>query len=229
MPDTDVLAKIRSRGYWDVAIHPGHQLDRALALQDLTRLLEANTVRMRGWPVPFIDHRNRIRRGNDWIGQDIDAQNVDHYEAWRFFTSAQFTQLRAISADWRVNRERTAVPRWASAVIEVWEVLYYLTELVELAARRTLASSARSFVIDATLTGMQDRALISGTPMREFDQAYLFSENDIRVKESVSSSHLTAEPRQIAVEMSAAVLARFGFHATSGVLEDYQRELLGRP
>jgi hypothetical protein len=228
MVDTDVLAKIRSRGHWDVGIHPGHQLDRPLALQDLIRLLEANTVRMRGWPVPFIDYREQIRRGNDWIGQDIDAVAVDHYEAWRFFTSAQFTQLRSISADWRHGQEQTLVPRWASAVIEVWEVLYYLTELVELAARLALASSARSFVIDATLVGMRDRALVSGTPTRELDGPYVFSEDDIHVRESVSSSHLAAEPRQVAVEMSAAALSRFGFHAASGVLEDYQRELLGR-
>jgi hypothetical protein len=226
--ETDVLAKIRSRGHWDVAIHPGHRLDQPLARQDLIRTLEANTVRMRGWPVPFIDYREPIRRGNDWIGQDIDAGDVDHYEAWRFFTSAQFTQLRGVSADWRDRREQTPVPRWASSVIEVWEVLFYLTELVELAARLALASSARSFVIDTTLVGMRDRALVSGTPTRELAAPYVFSEDDIHVKESVSSSRLIAEPRRVAAEMSAEALSRFGFYPASGVLEDYQRELLGQ-
>ena len=90
---------------------------------------------MRGWPVPFVDHRAELLRGDDWTGQDIDAEIVSHYEAWRFFTSGQFNHLRAVSADWRTGQEATAVPVGAHAVIEVWEILYYVTELFELAAR----------------------------------------------------------------------------------------------
>ena len=76
---------------------------------------------------------------------------------------AQFTQLRSISADWRTGAERTAVPRGARAVIEVWEILYYVTELTELAARLALLSGADEFHLAAELHGM---AAASWSPAR---------------------------------------------------------------
>ncbi len=106
-----VTDKIRSRAYWDIAIRPQEFREGRLDYASLEEVLVGDAVRFRGWPVPFIDERVPVERGANWIGQEIDAQLVSHTEAWRFFTSGQFNQLRAVSADWR-NRDRSNPHSW---------------------------------------------------------------------------------------------------------------------
>lgn len=222
-----IVDKIRTRGYWDVTIHPTRRLQKPLQPATLLDTLTRNVVSRRGWPVPFIDYRIPSQRTKDSVGQDIDAQMVGHYEAWRFTTNAQFSQLRSISADWREGTERTVVPRGARAVIEVWEILFYITELVELAARLALLGGADEFHLAAELHGMADRALVAGTPNRELDADYISQLDVIDDARTVSVKQLTASSQQVAVDMSAALLAGFGWHAKLDVLRDYQGELLG--
>lgn len=223
-----IVDKIRTRGYWDVTVHPARRLRQPLQPETLLDTLTRNVVKMRGWPVPFIDYRLEPLRTRDSVGQDIDAQSVDHYEAWRFTTDAQFTQLRSISADWRTGAERTAVPRGARAVIEVWEILFYVTELAELAARLALLSGADEFHLAAELRGMAGRALIAGTPARELDADYISQLDVIGDARTMPVQQLTASPPQVAVDMSATLLAGFGWHAEPDVLRDQQAELLRR-
>jgi hypothetical protein len=223
---TPIVDKIRSRGYWDVTVHPARRLQKPLQPATLLDTLTRNVVSMRGWPVPFIDYRLPLLRAEDSVGQDIDARMVDHSEAWRFTTNAQFSQLRSISADWRGGTERTVVPRGADAVIEVWEILFYITELVELAARLALLSGAREFHLAAELHGMAHRALVAGTPSRELDADYISQLDVIDDARNVSVQQLTASPRKVAVDMSATLLAAFGWQPKADVLRDYQAELL---
>jgi hypothetical protein len=163
-PMSEVVDKIRSRGFWDVTIRPAAFVPDRISYGQLNEVLEKSVVRMRGWPIPMIDPHTRLRRDAEWIGQEIDAEIVWHYEAWRFFTSGQFSQLRAVSADWRAGtNEATPVPNGADAVIEVWEILFYLTEVFELAARLALKiASADEMTISAHLHGLENRALVVG-------------------------------------------------------------------
>jgi hypothetical protein len=97
-------------------------------------------------------------RHQDWIGQDIDARGVPHEEAWRFFTSGQFTQLRVVSADLPVGKEASRAPSGAASEIELWEILFYLTELVELAARLALShAGGDQMTVNASLYGLENR------------------------------------------------------------------------
>src|SRR5438552_3845561 len=136
---TEVTDRIRSKGHWDVVVRPEPFDDHRVDYGELDDILAGAAVRFRGWPVPFIDHREQPLRGDDWIGQDIDSDLVSQYEAWRFFTSGQFNHLRAVSADWRAGREATTVPEGFNSVIEIWEIIFYLTEVFELAARLALS------------------------------------------------------------------------------------------
>src|SRR5688500_12143568 len=93
-----VLDKIRSKGYWDVSIRPEPYVEDRVPYEDLDSLLQKVAVRLRGWPVPAI-HPGEYHRGENRIGADVDAEVVDHFEAWRFFQSGQFNQLRSVGAD----------------------------------------------------------------------------------------------------------------------------------
>jgi hypothetical protein len=221
-----VVERIRAKGYWDVAIRPEPFRSALVQYDQLDAILNQVVVRFRGWPLPFIDYRQPFLRHQDWIGQDIDARNVSHEEAWRFFTSGQFTQLRVVSADRRLGAEATQVPVGATSVIEVWEILFYLTEVVELAARLALGEAGGDrMTIEVRLQGLENRLLVSGTPSRELHGDYRTSAPSIWEQRTLERAHLVAEPRRIAVGMSKNMFLRFGFNASEEVLTDYQQEL----
>lgn len=108
---SEITDKIRSRGHWEVTIRPADFVADRVPYTDLPEILSHVAVRFRGWPVPFVDHRERFLGDSDWIGQDIDAGMVAHYEAWRLWMSGQFSQLRSVSADWGEGAETTRTPR----------------------------------------------------------------------------------------------------------------------
>jgi hypothetical protein len=224
---SQVIEQIRSRGYWDIAIWPEPYQERRVDYGELRPLLTRLAVRMRGWPVPFIDDRADFLRENEWIGQDIDAAVVDHYEAWRFFTSGQFTQLRSVSADWREGREATAVPDGARAVIEVWEILYYLTEVFELAARLSLSPAGGERVtITATLHGVSERALVFGVPRYvPFMEPHRANTERIEQTKSFAQEELVGTARESAAAMAREFFLRFGWTADLDRLLAMQREL----
>ena len=222
------VERIRARGYWDVAVHPEPFQASRVPYEELDTILNQAVVRFRGWPLPFIDSHQKLMRHQDWIGQDIDARDLSHEEAWRFFTSGQFTQLRVVSADLHVGKEATRVPSGATSAIEVWEILFYLTEVVELAARLALShAGGDQMTVNASLYGLENRRLVSGTPERMLAGDYRTSTSSIREKRTLQRDHLVAEPRQIAVDMSREMFLRFGFKASKDTLTAYQQELTG--
>jgi hypothetical protein len=227
---SEVTDKICSRGHWKVAIRPEPFDPERVEYAKLMDILGEVAVRMRGWPVPFIDYREQPIRGDNWIGQDIDAAMVSHHEAWRFFQSGQFSHLRAISADWRENDGRLTVPDGFDGVIQVWEILFYLTELFELASRLALGPAGDEVMsIAVQLHGTENRGLVVAEWNRaEFFEPYKASSACLERKVSLSRDVLVAEARQQAVAMSQQLFARFGWDPDEKLLADYQRELAER-
>ena len=211
---SEITDRIRSRGYWEVSIRPSSFDETRIALDQLEDTVLRAVVRMRGWPVPMFDQRVSTLRGSDWIGQDIDARTVDHWEAWRLFTSGQFTQIRVVSADWRVGADATPVPLGAESVIEIWEILFYLTEFTEFAARISLGpAGSSSVVIDVGLHKTASR------------QTFIAKPPDIEIRREYVREELIAGSREIAINMTKEILFAFGFDATNDMLSNYQREL----
>jgi hypothetical protein len=225
-----VIDKIRSRGAWDVTVRPATFDSNRVPYEELEQIVAKSAVRMRGWPVPFLEMREPVIHGADWIGQDIDAQMVQHYEAWRFFTSGQFNHLRSISADWRVGTDMspTPVPAGADSVIEVWEVLFYLTELFELAARLALTpAGAETMVVAARLDGMSNRALVVGQSNRApFMGLQLATVPSLLQTVTFERDDLIADGHEHAIEMARQFFLRFGWNASRDQLANHQRELL---
>ncbi len=223
--------KIRSRGHWDIVIRPESFTADLVPYEDLDAILERVVVRFRGWPVPFIDSRLPLQRGDDWIGQDIDARLVSHFEAWRFFTSGQFNHLRAVSADWREGREATSVPAGYAAVVEVWEILFYLTEVFELAARLALSPAGDDPMrIEATLNGLTDRGLVVGQRNRaSFIEPYRASVPSMTRTRTLRREQLIADPKREALAMALEFFVRFGWKPRIDQLAQYQLELTDVP
>lgn len=228
---SELTDKIGQRGHWQVAIQPVAYNPKRVPYGELGPIINGAVVRLRGWPVPFIDSRESILRGQDWVGQDIDAGVVDQYEAWRLFTSGQFRHLRAVSADWRKGAEQTSVPRDFTSVIEVWEVLYYVTEVFELAARLALtAAGAEMMTVSVELRGLAGRALVMG--MRDRADFAIPKggprEDSLPHEMTLSKDELIAKTRQHAVGMSQGFFSRFGWDPSIQQLTALQTHLAGQ-
>lgn len=219
--------QIQSRGYWDVTVRPEEFLQDRVQYENLERIITEAVVRFRGWPVPMIDSRKPFLRGDDWIGQDIEALVVTHLEAWRFWTSGQFNQLRVIGADWREHKEATPVPAGFRAVIEVWEIVFFLTEIFELAARLALSpAGTERMVVEARIEGLADRGVIVGQSNRaEFIEPYRSTLPSQARSATLDRDVLVANPRLEAAKMAREFLMRFGWTPSIEQLIEHQREL----
>jgi hypothetical protein len=227
---SEITEKIRSKGHWDVTIRPQPFSEERVNYEELDDLLARNVVRFRGWPVPFIDNKTDLLRGENWIGQDIDADVVSHYEAWRFFTSGQFSHLCAVSADWRTGREATEVPEGFESVIEVWEILFHITEVFELAARLALTpAGGEDMTVDVRLNDLQGRALVVGEPRRlPFFRPHHTTVASLERAVTLPRDQLVAESRESAVRTAREFFLRFGWKPSIEQLAEHQRELTDR-
>lgn len=226
---SEVTDKIRSRAYWDISIMPEPFNERRLGFAVLGDLVASHTVRLRGWPVPYTDYREETLRGDDWLGQDIDAKTVSHIEAWRMFRSGQFSHLRAVDIDWRPLP--SGEPRSESAdVVEVWEILYYLTEVFELAARLALSPAGdETMTVRANLFGLNYRSLIVGQSNRaEFWDPKGPGPTKIEREVTLPRNQLVAEAREQAVDMARDYFDEFSWTVSREQLLDHQRQLTDR-
>jgi hypothetical protein len=227
---SEITDKVRSKGHWDVSIRPEPFSENRLDYGGLDDILSSAAVRLRGWPVPYVDYREQPLRGDDWIGQDIDADVVSHYEAWRFFMSGQFNHLRAVSADWRSGQEATPVPDGCESVIEVWEILFYITEVFELATRFALGPAGdETMTVDIRLNGLQERCLVIGQPGRvPFMTPYRSTSANLQQSIRLPRDELVADARAQAIRTAREFFLRFGWKPSIDQLADHQRELTER-
>ena len=66
---------------------------------ELLRIVERNSVRLRGWDYPHIDYKSEQERGSDWACQEFQWE--DELEVWRLYQNGQFIHYFALAGDWR--------------------------------------------------------------------------------------------------------------------------------
>ena len=53
---SDIPDLIRTKGFWDVADRPEPSLEERVGFAELDEIMNAAVVRLRGWPLPFVDY-----------------------------------------------------------------------------------------------------------------------------------------------------------------------------
>lgn len=120
-------------------------------------------------------------------------------------------------------------PEGFESAIEIWEILFYLTEVFELAARLALNPAGDdAMAISVRLEAGEGRALIVGQPNRvPFSTPYGPAPETIAREVNRPREELVAEPRTLAVDMAREFFLRFGWKPSREQLADHQRELVG--
>lgn len=217
--DADRMA-FETLGHWAVEVHPtDYERDR-VSRGDLEPVIQAVTVRLRGWPVPFIP-RGELLQGQRYIGAETDDQR--HVEAWRFFTSGQYCEKRAFSAETPAHKQSDG-----PMVIDIWDIVFHATEVYAFAAR--LAEELRD-VPALTISLALDQlfqAELRSEPERELWQTYRTDGMRIDATRSVPVDELLARPEELALEAVHELLGGFGLTVGRQVMADYQQILLRR-
>ncbi|WP_432951199.1 hypothetical protein ACQPXM_25170 [Kribbella sp. CA-253562] len=223
---SEVMAFIRSAGHFDVSIRPGPFDDTRVEPGRLEPLIAERVVRLRGWPVPFIDNQAPIQRYRTWVGQDIEARVVPHSEAWRMCASGQFLHRRVLATDLARSPELRADATGATGAVAVWDVLLYLVEVAELGARLGAALECKAVRIDVGLRGVAGRQLISGDRARELDGDYRVAADELAATASVDTPSLMRDASGTGVGLAQAILTQFGLRVPNQVLHAWQDETL---
>lgn len=225
-PVTEHLAAL---GHSDVAVRPGPYDPQRLDPGMLQPFVEQQTVRLRGWPLPYIDYREPVKRYGTWIGQDIGLSVVPHLEAWRQCVSGQFLHCRALATDLRDDDIFRPLDERATGAVAVWDVLLYMVEVAEFAARvaTELRCDHLSFVVG--LGNIAGRQLISGSSEDEYGRARLIVYADqLTATRQVDSAALLSNVRGVGVSLAQDLLRQFGLDVPDRVLLQHQERIFGR-
>jgi hypothetical protein len=222
---TPAMEQILSLAHFEIAICPGPFDAARVSPGKLDALVLENAVRLRGWPVPFVDNRQPIARHGSWIGQDIEPKVVPHCEAWRACSSGQFLQRRVLATDMRDSQQLAPDAPGATGTVAVWDVLLYLVEVAELAARLATRLECENVAVVACLNGVAGRQLVSGDWSRSLNSDYVVSADRLDASEVVEAAHLVANPRDIGIQIAQRLMEQFGADLPRQVLVDWQEQV----
>ena len=227
---SELLDKIRSRGYWRVVIRPGSFIgQRVPNISTLYPLLQKISVQLRRWNFPHLDTRAQPDIESDWIGQGDEWDR--HLELWRFYQSGQFVDFAGITDDWRNQSKVWPAPAdWKhGALLEIGDALFTFTEIFEFAARLALTEAgSEQMHIEVGVAGLQNRELwvddVHWWP--PFPSGRKASLKELPYKVDLSRTQLITEPRDLALKPTIELFRHFGWEPSLGLLRDMQQGLL---
>lgn len=223
-----VVIDILAWGYTDIAVRPTEYSTGRVLPVDLESFVVDNAVRLRGWPVPFVDYTTPRARHGTWLGQDIVQQGTPNQEAWRICGSGQFLHRRALVTDLSDSPELRSSAATATGAVAVWDVLLYMVEIAEFGARMATALDVASISFAVGLAGIKGRQLIAGDRRRELSTDHLVASASLHAHAAVDSARLLIDARQVGVELAQAFFQQFGAKIPDQTLYDYQSGTLTR-
>ena len=223
---SELLEKIRSRGYWRVVIRPHTFVEKLIAdRSELLPILEKTYVEIHSWGFPHLGSGAPTHCGKDWIGHESDRGR--RLELWRFFQSGQLVVLKGMREDWWDQSDLWPPPDgWKHGqFIEVVDAVHQFTAIFELAARLvfTKASTGQSH-LEINVRGLKGRGLnISDKLM---DSSYFgpfkASAGEFTCKVNVSHTELIADTKELALKHAVALFQHFGWDAYTDLVRDIQ-------
>jgi hypothetical protein len=226
---SNLLEKIRLRGYWRVAIHPATFVEKRLSnISDLYPLLQKISVQRGGWDFPYLDSGSPPHIDVDWIGQEPEWEH--HLEVWRFYQSGQFVDVAGISEDWLGESKWWPAPAgWKPGVsFNIVDAVFKFTVIFEFAARLSLTDAGdEQMHIEVAVNGINGRSLLDLPGRWPFSQKKMASISELPYKVDLSRTQLIAEPRELALKPVLELFRRFGWEPSMDILRDIQTKSLG--
>lgn len=222
---TDLLSKIRQRGFWQVIIRPSKFIsNRVPDISALLPILSKCVVQIRGWDFPHINNQTPTQIDVDWVGQESDKDL--HKGIWRLFQSGQFIYTLGMTVDWR--DESTwwpADPNWQPmTLLGVGDTIFTFVEILEFASRLALTDVGdEQMHIDIKVGNTKGRNLyIDSSRFRwPFDYPHITQMNNYPYSVEKPRADLISNYKSIAIDASQQFFKRFGWEASKEIIEGW--------
>ena len=238
MSNEELLAEIKSRGYWRVELHSTEYQDERLptrrAMQDL---LNSATVSLRGWPYPYFRAEQTTYNGK-WLEGQVSVR-WGNKEYWRLYDSGQWIHYLGLPGAWIPREElfkgRSPLPAQCPGYLHVrGDVLFTLTEILRFAV-----GLAQGGVLEpAAFLSIQLHNTHDYMLFEDFKRPWFFtheyvnpSNTPIEQQRSIPVGQLSAVADQMALETAIKVFEVFGWVISEDAvrwLAEEQRKLIER-
>lgn len=166
--DVIKIKKIKSKGYWEINIHPDVYNSQRIEKQRIKEIVRSSVVELRGWDYPHFRDSEGPYSILNGIEKFIDWSN--HIEFWRMTQSANFYHLLSLREDWIKDVEYRNM--WSKGDelkgkkwLGVLSTLYTLTEIFEFAKRLSHQNIFdENVIIEIKLYDLVDRILVIDSP-----------------------------------------------------------------
>ena len=231
MTAEDVIAAIKSRGYWRVSFRPVTPEDRFEGVSEALRTVQAQTVSLRGWDYPHMpggDHsadtarlQGSFRAWTDW---------ASHKEFWAIFTSSQFLHLKAVRTDWLAEDQfngNTASPETEN-VLGVIDNLWHVAESFEFLSRLAGAGCYKNgCLVEIALFNTVGRKLYVDERTRSsFYWDRVTQDESITFREELSRAAMT-DPKELTRRAMKIIFDPFGWEVPVEMLNEMIDQLYG--
>ncbi len=233
---SEILEKIKSRGYLRVVIHPSAFVEKRIEERAaLLPILEKTSVQLKGWNFPHIDGFCETQSGTDWIGQEINWDSI--VELWRFYQSGQFVHYSGMLSDWSKHTGTfTGMPsQWDSDVpgaphvlLDIKEVIVRLAEIFEFAARLASTEAGdRQMHLKIEFNSIE-HYLLRVSPNNEVDRfrGMVDPTPKIPFELDLNAIDLKSNTKELALKPAAELFGLFGWKPGISILRDIKSELL---
>ena len=220
-----LLETIRERAYWKVVIRPT-TFDKRKVLDKgtLTHIIRKNAVSYKGWNFPHIEDSSEVKKGPDWIGQEIDWKPI--LELWRFYQSGQFVHYFGAVEAWGENS--SGQWRRPRVGLDVKNAVTQFTEIFELAARLSFTDAGDAGMrIEISVGNIENCELLTlpqrnGVPILVHKSV----KPSVTFISELSSAELVTDKRELALESAGEFFKCFKWNPHIELLRDIQSSIL---
>jgi len=222
---SELLSKIKSRGYWQIVIRPRtFNPNRVADIAMLFPLLSKFVVHIRGWDFPHIDSRFPPQYGVDWVGQENDWDY--HKGIWRFFQSGQFVYFLTMAVDWRVESPIWPVDlsKEPMTLLGVGDTIFTFVEIMDFASQLALSEAGDdNMQIDIKVGNIKGRELYVDTHRRRwpFFTSYRTQMQEYPYSKNIARPDLISGNKAYALDAAQQLFKRFGWNAPTEILQDW--------
>ena len=228
---SELLERIRSRGYWKAIVRPTTFIERRVKHRsDLLPILEKNSVEIKGWSFPHIDPVMTLDEGLDWIGQELARDHI--LEFWRFYQSGQLIHYFAMPEDWgaRSSPWLQSSDGISRVMLDVGDVVLRFTEIFEFAARLAFTETWNEGIhIEVSVDNIENHFLqlpgLGSTKVTGIPQAEVPA---MQYARDLSIEELIAGAGELSLEPTLRMFGAFGWKPGIDVIRDLQTERLKR-
>lgn len=213
--ETEILRKIKSKGFWEIEVRPSVYKKEHLSLLDCQEIIEKCQIRLRGWYYPHIAHHEygEVFNGNNFVEGLVDS--LKHLEVWRMYQSGQFIHYLNFWEDWigyaPYGQTDNAI-HTANNVKSILMTLYTVTEIFTFASR--LASNKvfdNSLHISIKLKNINNRLLMFEDSFRTLYADYRSRINEMSIIRDVTVEDILANSANIAMGVTVEIFNKFNW------------------